>query len=117
MKKIINNIRNIGVIVLFGATPNVSFAQAPANDVRSLINFLAGLFQRTLIPMMVSLGLIYLIIAVIQYIGANEDSAKRKEKKQQIFWAIIGLFVILSIWSLVAIVQNSFRIFGGGTLR
>ncbi|MFT6829799.1 MAG: hypothetical protein ACJAV6_000636, partial [Candidatus Paceibacteria bacterium] len=42
--------------------------------------------------------------------------AKRNEKKQQIFWGIIGLFVIVSIWGLVAVVGRSFGLFAGGTL-
>lgn len=97
--------------------PYLAIAQAPGQSLGSLVTFLANIFQRWLIPMFISLGLIYVILAVIEYIQANEDSQKKEEKKQQIFWGIIGLFVIISVWSLVAIVQNTFNIFSGGTLQ
>lgn len=116
MKKITNNIHHIGMVALLAVTPLIASAQA-AESIGSLIGFLVNIFQNWLLPMMVSLALIYTIWAVIEYIQANEDSQKKTEKRQQMFWGIIGLFVIISVWSLVAIVQNTFNIFGGGVLR
>ena len=88
-----------------------------ATSLESLMAFLANFFTKGLIPVMISLGLVYLIYAVLGYMQANDNAQGRAEKKQQIFWAIIGLFVILSIWSLVAITANTFSIFGGGDLK
>lgn len=105
------------MVAILASTPLVMSAQAPAQSIKTLISYLSNLFQQWLIPMFMMLALIYVILAVIEYIQANEDSQKKAEKKQQIFWGIIGLFVILSVWSLVAIVQNTFNIFGGGTLQ
>lgn len=113
-------LNNLGYIALLGITawiPSLAWAQAPGNDIKTLILFLANIFQKTLIPMMIMLALIYIILAVIQYIRANEDSNAREEKRQQIFWGVIGLFVIMSVWYLVGVIQNTFRIFGGGTLQ
>ena len=117
MKKIINTLKYAGASLVAILLPLVVSAQNPGQSVRSLVTFLSNLFQRWLIPMFMMLGLIYVISAVIEYIQANEDSQKKEEKKQQIFWGIIGLFVIISVWSLVAIVQNTFNIFSGGTLQ
>lgn len=105
------------MVAILAATPLLMDAQTPGESVRTIVSYLSNIFQRWLIPMFMMLALIYVIIAAIEYIQANEDSQKKAEKRQQIFWGIIGLFVIMSVWSLVAIVQNTFNIFGGGTLK
>ena len=78
------------------AVPQFTQAQAPASDIRSLITFIAKLFQEWLIPMMVTLALIYTIWAAVVYIQTDDNAAAKAEKKEQIFWGIIGLFVISS---------------------
>lgn len=106
------------LIISYFLLPISSFAQgSPASDVTSLLNFFKNLFQRNLIPLFVTLALVYVIYAVIGYIGASEDSQKKEERKQQIYAGLIGLFVILTVWSLVNIVGNTFNIFRGGSLQ
>jgi len=92
-------------------------AQAPASGIKPLILFIANLFQGWLIPLMVMLAVLYVIWAAVMYIQVDDNSTVKKEKREQIFWGIIGLFVILSVWSLVSVVQNTFQVFSGGTLQ
>jgi fumarate reductase subunit D len=92
------------------------FAQFNASTARSLFDSARELINERLIPLFVALALMYTIYSVVQFIAAQDDTQKREEKKQQIFWGIIGLFVITSIWGLVAVVGNSFGLFAGGTL-
>lgn len=96
--------------------PQISLAQKPGTDVKSLLGYLKGLFNGTLIPLFTTLGLVYVIIAVVGFIMASDDSARREEKKQQIFWGLIGLFVIMTVWALVNIIGNTFDIFRGDSL-
>ena len=96
--------------------PGVTYAQA-GSDARSLVTFLTELITKNLIPLFIALGLVYTIWAVVMFIAADPESTEREEKKQQIFWGIIGLFVIMSIWGLIAVIGNSFNVFAGGTLR
>lgn len=106
------------LLITYISVPSIGFAQeGSARDARSLLNFLRGLFNNSLIPIFVTLGLVYFIWAVVGFISSTDDSAKREEKKQQIFWALIGLFVILSVISLINLVGNTFDIFRGGNLE
>jgi glycerol uptake facilitator-like aquaporin len=115
--KILTKSKKILILTAIYLLPVFIHAQTPGASLENLVRFLIDIFQRFLIPMFMSLGLIYVILAVIEYIQANEDSQKRAEKRQQIFWGVIALFVIISVWSLVAIVQNTFNIFSGGVLQ
>lgn len=106
------------LIVGFLGTPMMSFAQGrPGNDVRSLLDYFRGVFNNNLIPLSITLALVYFIWAVVGFMSATGDASKREEKKKQIFWGLTGLLVILSVWALVAIVGNTFNVFRGGTLE
>lgn len=111
-------IKRIFTTTTFLCLPLVSFAQNfDSTNAGSLVKSVTRFISQRLIPLMVLLALVYIIYAVVNYIGADAESQEKNERKQQIFWGIIGLFVIISIWALVAIVANTFGIFAGGTLN
>jgi hypothetical protein len=92
------------------------FAQFDPSTATTLFDSIRDVINTRLIPVFIALALMYTIYSVVQFIAAQDDTQKREEKKQQIFWGIIGLFVITSIWGLVAVVGNSFGLFAGGNL-
>lgn len=96
--------------------PFTASAQFDSSNAESLFKSVYLLINGRLIPLFIALSLTYTIYSVVQFIAAQDDSQQREEKKQQIFWGIIGLFVITSIWGLVAVISNSFGLFEGGTL-
>lgn len=96
--------------------PDLALAQGNGQNARALAAYLSRLINQRLIPLFIAMALAYTIYSVVTFIAADLESQKREEKKQQIFWGIIGLFVIVSIWGLVAVISNSFNIFAGGTL-
>jgi hypothetical protein len=62
----------------------------------------------SLIPVMVALGVVYLVWGVVQYVigGSEED---KKKGRDRIVFGIIGLVVIVSLWGLVYLVVDTFR--------
>ena len=83
-----------------------------ANNITDLAEKLAKFINTWLIPMFVLAALAYFLLGVFQYIAATDDS-KKAEKKQKMFWGLIGLFVMLSVWSLVFVIKNTFGISTG----
>jgi len=61
----------------------------------------------TVIVLLISFSVIWIVVNVVRYLiaGGEED---RKKGGMAILWGVVGLFVILSIWGLVAILKNSF---------
>lgn len=86
--------------------PLVTFAQI-IGDVDDVANK-ASTIGNTLITLLISFSVIWIIISVVRYLiaGGEED---RKKGGMAILWGVVGLFVILSIWGLVAILRNSFN--------
>lgn len=90
-----------------------AYAQLDSSNIRNLINSISQFINGTIIPLFIAATLAYTIYAVVTFIAAGDDTQKKEERKKQIFWGIIGLFVILSIWGLIGIIGNSFGIQGG----
>jgi|SRR3989344_7606097 len=53
-----------------------------------------------LIPILVGIALLYFIWSTIKLI-TTDNSEKREEAKMGMWWGIIALFVIISIWGIV----------------
>lgn len=64
-----------------------------------------------LLPLIISLGVVYLVWGIIRYVIAGGEEAKSKGR-DQIIYGIIGLVVIVGLWGLVNIVVTTFNIGG-----
>ena len=63
-----------------------------------------------IVGLAIAFAVVWIIITVVQYLVMAKDSeTARKEGGMRILYGILGLFVILSIWGLVAILRNSFK--------
>lgn len=117
MKKILHN-----TIILssFFILPELVFAQVDIDatgGINTLLASLAKFVMGRVFPLLILLGLVYTVYAGVQYIAVDPDSNQRDEKRKHLISGIVGLFVIVSVWSLVALIGNTFNIFAGGTLR
>lgn len=85
--------------------PGIVFAQT---TVTTLINKLGDILK-ALVPLLMTLGLIYFIWGVIRYVIADGEEAKKKGKDTMVY-GIIGFAVITALWGLVNMVVE---VFGG----
>lgn len=63
----------------------------------------------TLIPVLIILGIVFFVWGVITYVIGDDEEAKKRGKNKMIY-GIIGLVVIVTMWGLVNIVQNTFEL-------
>ncbi|MGB8815705.1 MAG: hypothetical protein WCC74_00490 [Minisyncoccia bacterium] len=66
---------------------------------------LSGILE-PLIVLLSSLTILIFVWGILKYMRA--DSKEREEGKKYMFWGVIGIFVMFSLWGLVNILQNSF---------
>ena len=50
------------------------------------------------------------IYGLVTYLLSTGDEEKRKEARQVMIWGIIILFVIVVVWGLVAVLENTFNV-------
>lgn len=103
MKKIISTY--LISLLAFFASP--VFAAVPRNF-RDLIQVtIIGGILRPLVPLLIGLAVVVFIYGVLVLIF-SEGGDKKEDGKKYMFWGIIGIFVMVSVWGLVAILQSTF---------
>ena len=79
---------------------------AVASTFPGLINYLIGIIQ-FMIPMLVAAAVIlYFYHAGVGVYKSGQAEARQK-MKQNLFWGAIILFVMISVWGLVLLLENS----------
>ena len=100
--KIIKKLIPFGLMAL----PFAAGAVESANDLFNLIEEILC----KLAPMLVAIAVIVLLVAIINYIRAGEEEEKRGKARDMMIYGIIGLFVMISLWGLVAILSGTFNL-------
>ena len=100
--KIIKKIIPFGLMAL----PFAAGAVESADDLFNLVEEILG----KLAPMLIAIAVIVLLVAIVNYIRAGEEEEKREKAKSLMIYGIIGLFVMVSLWGLVAILSGTFNL-------
>lgn len=102
MKKII-----LSMTGLMALAPAFAFAQQSSQP--ELLTFLQTTVPdllNAIIPIIITVGVIFFILGVVQYVIADDEAAKTKGRDRMLY-GIIGLFVIVTFWGLVTVLQNT----------
>jgi hypothetical protein len=65
-----------------------------------------GTLVNLIIPVLIALGVLFFIWGLVQFIFASGDEAAKDEGKRKMIWGVIALFVIVSVWGLVALLNQ-----------
>lgn len=101
MKKIIS----LGVVI-GGITP-LSALAASSNAFSILVTI--NQLLNWIIPVLISLAVIYFIWGVIQYTVSTDEETK-KGARSKIISGLIGLFVIVAFWGIINLVTRTFDV-------
>jgi len=61
-----------------------------------------------LVPVLTGLALIYFIWGVVKFVANQDNENERNAARQQMIYGIIALFVIISVWGLVNVLDETF---------
>lgn len=104
---------SVGIVGASGtASSGSSFGNCPSeiSDISSLVVWVICFIMKALVPLAFALALVLFIWGVIKYVINADNEAKRKEGGKFILWGIVALFVMLSVWGLVAVLSNTFNL-------
>jgi len=91
--------------------PYITSALEVTRGVEGLISIFKNTFS-SLTNILVLAALIVFMWGVIEMILSS--SKNKFDATQKVMWGILGLFVILSVWALVALMSDSLKIPLGG---
>lgn len=98
--------KKIAILGILALTPVVAFAATTLDNVLREIGNLVSLAT----PIIVGLALLFFFFGLAKYIlNAGNEEEKQKSKGIMI-WGIIALFVMVSVWGLVRLVSDTFKI-------
>ena len=106
MKKIIT-----GAALSALTLPFIALAQTTAFSILGVISNILNI----LIPLLITAALVYFIWGVISYVIAKDADDKEKARSV-VTRGILGLFIVVSVWGLIGIIQSTFGVGAGGAL-
>ncbi len=98
--------------LVLGFSPLLVLAQGAttaANNAFDLIKILQNIVD-TAIPFIIGLGVLVFLYGLFQFISSAGDEEARGNAKQLIIWSIIAIFVMVSVWGLVNILNGTFNL-------
>ncbi len=104
--------------VSFLMLPALVFAQNP--NPNPDLGFVSNLSNQTLsvvdgfIPLALAIAMLVFIWGLVVFISQSGNEQAKEEGKRKMIWGIIALFVIVSVWGLVALLQTLVGVGGGG---
>ncbi|MEK7552960.1 MAG: pilin [Patescibacteria group bacterium] len=88
--------------------PVVIFAQTTA-DLDSIGGKVVDLLD-LVVPIIMTLALIYFFIGLAKYILSAGDDEKKGEGRNIMIWGVVALFVMASVWGLVSVLSRTFQV-------
>ena len=62
------------------------------------------------IPVVIALAVLYFFWGLAQYVLYSGDEGKKEEGRNIMIYGIIALFVMVSVWGLIGILQRTFGV-------
>jgi len=76
----------------------------------NLVKWASCTLIKTVVPLLFSIAVAGFIWGIIQFYLNPNNEEQRKSGKAFMLWGIIALFVMISMWGLVAVLGNTFGV-------
>ncbi|MEK7208690.1 MAG: pilin [Patescibacteria group bacterium] len=97
IKKLVPGLAFFLPLVMFAAT-----LDSIADQVQDILNLI--------VPIIMTLALIYFFIGLGKYILSAGDEEKKGEGRNIMIYGVIALFVMAAVWGLVKVISDTFGI-------
>lgn len=100
--------------ILFGV-PAVLFAQVnpPPKDATDLLNRISTYVINPIIYILFTVAFVVFVWGIVQFVGNLDNEEARSTGARHMIWGIIGMVIMVSVTSIVGVIQNTLRNIGG----
>ena len=89
-------------VAALAQTLNFEQLNTPISSLGNIIN--------RLIPLIIGAAVLVFLWGVLKYVVSGDDAEKRADARGFMIWGIVALAVMVSVWGLVRILQNTFGV-------
>ena len=116
MKSFFSKVAGWGVVAL--AFPIFAHAQLVADTGWDLLDLLDWVFSilRRAPQYLVYVAVLFFFYNIVVYVVKGSDAAAKTKALQGVGWSIVGIFIMLSLWGIIAFISGTLRIGQGGTI-
>jgi len=79
----------------------------------SLLSSVAGVVD-FLVPLLIAVALVLFLWGVVKFISSSGNEEARRDGARRIVWGLVALFVAVSVWGLVGLLNQVTGIEAGG---
>ena len=72
----------------------------------------ATLIINPIIVLLFALAVAFFLYGVFQFISNADNEEKRTEGKNHIMWSIVGLVIMIGVWTILNVILSTFNIGG-----
>ncbi|HVU06375.1 MAG TPA: hypothetical protein VHE10_01075 [Candidatus Paceibacterota bacterium] len=72
-----------------------------------IVQKLFSLVVDPLIQLIFAAAVVYFLWGVFKYIQAADDPDERIQGGKHIIWSVIGLFIMISVWGIIAVIKRT----------
>jgi hypothetical protein len=98
--------KKISIALGILATPFIASAQNTQGNLQGFIQ-LSGTIVNLLVPIVSTLVVVFFFWGLAKYVLAAGDDEKAKEGKSIMIWGVLALFVMTTVWGIIAFMQNT----------
>ncbi|MFC1756893.1 hypothetical protein ACFLZC_01915 [Patescibacteria group bacterium] len=96
------------------AMPMMVLAAATASKVTDIVEGAKNVVD-AIIPLFMAIAVAVFLWGIIKYITSGGDAEKEKAARGYIIYGLIGMFVLVSFWGIIAFLSNAFGVDEAGT--
>ncbi len=78
--------------------------------IKHLLDYSSCVISRSIIPFIFALATLMFLYGVVEFLSGAQEEAKREKGKSFMIWGIVGLAVMVSVWGIVKIAGNTFKV-------
>lgn len=95
-------------IIIYLLPATFVFADGGEHTFASIVNNTLEIVFTPLVALLVGLGLVIFFWGLIKYLGSTGNDEDQKKARDIMVYGIIGLFIMISVWSFVNILASTF---------
>jgi hypothetical protein len=90
--------------------PSTNACNTTIHTFGDLFTIGACIINHFLIGIALSFALIYFMWGVVQYVLSADSAEERKKSKQVMLWGVFALFIVVSMWGIIAFARKTLGI-------